>query len=320
MKWIKKRTLIYYREKSQWIENIRLYFSTLLLDFAEKLPEVKAGYLHNLQYIRQRQRIDADNSFKECQIPKNTSVTYLGFQLIELYHLEDFKKLKKSLTALFPDANILRQPKFDKFDGSISGGGWQHQGHLIPENSSYFFSAEQRATVEDLSTDIAYITLETQSITPSLKALILKVRLADDTKHKLGDFFKKKHLFPTKVGRYYRKSDFLPHTATSYLYSGAGIEFKNWNEALQFNIEKNILASFPGYFCSQKTQNTKLPRIDIFTIKIKEEDKEEDTINKPNFWRRSLGLDEYPPFIKKKQTIHAGLSKRDTLKIPGLKE
>lgn len=299
MKLFRKRSVIYYREGPEWIEKIRLYISTNLLNVAERIPKVKAGYWHNLQRIREWQRKEANDDFERYQIPKDTNVILLGFQLVELFHFEDFGKLKTSLRALFPDSHRLHRRDFERFHGDISFGGWQRQGYFVPTNSSRFIPGEDKAIVEKLSPDISYIELFTHQVTPSLIALTFHVRLTDDAKTKFVEFFDKKYLFPTKLGWYRKKLGDLPTSGTGFLNSGVETEFSNWSETLQINVEKNIREYFPGYFNAQVIQKTKLPRIDIFVIdkpsvdESKETDEKASNNKKQNQWKRSLGLDVY---------------------------
>jgi len=274
------------------------------LDFAERIPEVKAGYLHKLQNIRARQRKKATDDFKRYQIPEGTTCILVGFQLMEIFHIEDYEKLKKSFMALFPDSYRIRRRDFDRFHGDISSyGGWQHHGHLVPANTKRFIPPDEIAIIEKLSPEIDDIRLSTHQITPSLIALTMEVRLSEDTKTKIPRLFKKKYLYPTKIGWYRRKLNYLPISGRGFLHSGAAIEYRNWSEELQINVEKCVQEYFLGYFGSLVKEKIKLPRVDLFVINEpvvegKEGEGDENSNHKlQDIWKWSLGLNVSSTYI-----------------------
>lgn len=301
MKWFRKRRLHFYREGPAWLEKIKLFFSTKLLDFAEGLPEVRAGVLHNLQYLRSHQRKQADENFDRFQIPKGTVIHLLGFHLIELFHIEDFNNLKNTLRSLFPDSHELHRRDFDKFHGKISYGNWQHQGYLVPQGSKGYLYLDDRAEIENLSSDISYVKLSTYQVTPSIIALIMEVMLKDDAQNSFVDFFKRKYMFPLKL-QWRRGSDFPLTSGMGFMHSGAEIEFKKWSEALQTTTEKCIRDYFPGYFSSESSGTLKLPRIDIFAVDESDVLETEETGENENkqrrpLWKDCLGLNIFSTFI-----------------------
>ena len=198
MKWFKKRRFYFYREGPAWVEKIRLFISTKLLDMAERLPEVKAGALHNLQYLRGHQREQAEKNFDKYQIPEGTVINLLGFQLIELFHIEEFKILKQTLKNLFSDSYELHKYNFDQFHGKITYGNWHHQGYLVPKGSKDFSYLEGRAEVEHLSHEISSIKLSTYQVMPSIVALIMEVYLTEEAQISFVDMFDKKSCLKLK--------------------------------------------------------------------------------------------------------------------------
>jgi len=303
MKWFRKRRIYFYREGTAWIEKIRLFISTKLLDIAERLPEVKAGALHNLQYLRSHQRERAEKNFKKYQIPNGTVINMLGFQLIELFHIEDFENLKLTLENLFPDTHELHKRDFDRYHGKITYGNWQHQGYLVPKGSKDYLSLDDRTELEHLSPDISCIKLSTYQVIPSIIALIMEVSLKEDAQNSFIGFFKRKYMYPLKL-QWHRGSNFPLTSGMGFLHSGAEIEFKNWSEVLQINTEKCIQEFFLGYFSLENSEKLKLPRIDIFAIDESnvhengtEESPEKENQRSRLHWKECLGLDNYSAFI-----------------------
>lgn len=293
-KWnrIRRSKLIFYREGPDWVEKIRLYFSTLILNFAEKLPEAKKGFLSELQYLRRRQRERAEENFLGYQIPAGTRIEWLGFQLINLFHIEDLDSFLKTLAFLFPEKDKFSISRLNNYHGSLKSGGWQYQGVLKNEDSKYFFSPEATCKVKGLSNDIEYIELYSHKITPSLIGLSAFICIKSDSRKKLRKYFEKSYLFPTKIGRYHKRINFLPNSGTGFPNYGPKEEFIKWCESIQSNAEGIIRKLFNGYFDRDKRK--RFPRIDIFLLQEKFRSKSDESERKKiEYWKNSLGFDVF---------------------------
>lgn len=305
MKIFKKSGLIYYKKGPEWVEKIRLKISTILLDFAERLPEVKAGFLHQLQFIREMQRERSENDNQLYQIPEGVEVELLGFHLIELFHLEEFLQIENTLKSLFPDRYALHGDDFDEFHGNMTYGGWRNLGVLVPTSNKRSFTSDRKKVLDKLSSKIDFIKLTSHQVMPSVLTLLFTVHLTESTGKEFLSFFKETYLPPTKIGWYRRKLDFLPTSDLGFLNSGAGAEFSKWSKDLQINVEECLRDFFQGYFYSNKKGKIKLPRIDLFALKNTEHSNGKNDDRKNRRWESALGFNVFPEYSNDEMKWHS---------------
>ena len=289
VKIVKNKKVITYREGPDWIEKIRLYYSTKLLNFAEKKPEMKSGFFYHLQILRHQQRVNSIRNFEENQIPKDTQIKLVGFQLIKLFSIEDLETFKKSLENAFPDKGEFLINWFDEYHGGFFSGGWQDQGMIVSDNKEGIIDPSRTCRIKGLTSEIEDIHLFSHQITPSLIALSLIISLTENSKTHFTNFFKQKYIFPTKIGRFYRKYGFISYNGTGLGNYGPEQEFWKWSNSIQNNVENIINTIFRD--CSNN-QETNLPRIDVFLLNENSESDDQNLSTKKNVgWKSSLGLD-----------------------------
>lgn len=90
---------------SQRWQRFQTHLSRRILDVAEALPRAEHGPLQRLQYIRDRQRRRARERRERTRPPAASSLTLVGFEVVELFEVENLGRLERALLSLFPPSN-----------------------------------------------------------------------------------------------------------------------------------------------------------------------------------------------------------------------
>lgn len=114
----------------------RAWISTKLLDFAESLPETKAGPFHYLQLVRSHQRRRIDQLTHRGSPPKGASLSLPLIRVLEAYSIENFDLLRLTLQRLFPGRAFQypgqdRLSELDRSLRSLTASSWWRIGTLV---------------------------------------------------------------------------------------------------------------------------------------------------------------------------------------------
>jgi hypothetical protein len=74
-------------------DKIRSTLGRKYLDWAEVLPKSNKGAIALLQITRRHQKKRSKRAYERSRPPQGSELEYLGFRLIEMFHIEDSEQL-----------------------------------------------------------------------------------------------------------------------------------------------------------------------------------------------------------------------------------
>ncbi|MGO9405638.1 MAG: hypothetical protein ACLPVW_19445 [Terriglobales bacterium] len=260
------------------------------LDFAEKLPTFRGGFLRTLQSIRERQIRRADELYARTRAPSGTDVSYSGFRLIELFPAEEYDKLISGLRKLFPtqrygrdEIDRLGTTVPDLFEGRWSNIGTLCRGRLI--------GPSQIRIVPDLPKEIVSVGVSAHKILPSAVVLAFEVRMTEAATKELMALHNRKYL---PAIRFHRWAPWRKHSwgsSESPAEWGMQDAILGWENGLHSGVERVVRPYLSGFFARSGRGASRLPAIDIFTVTgLPSGDDTEKRLQGTSAWMDSLVL------------------------------
>lgn len=282
-------------------DSLRLGLGKKYLDWAEKLRRFRGGTVAYLQDTREYQRSKSEREYQETRPPQGTAIEYLYFCLIEMFHFEDFERLRDGIFRLFPELNDPFRLWGSSTDlvqrtGSIFGGGWGKLGIIVRERKARLVRTFPLREIPELPPEVDTISLELHQTFPSVSFLSLKVHLTEKaTQHLLAlqnrhylSVIRFRRLIPWGILRCGHSEE--PSSIVRRK------EILRWQNDLRGKIEACIEPYLSGHFMQRPSKQGRLPAIDVFALKGIPEGKEafdkwKETARR---WCDSLALDLYP--------------------------
>ncbi len=249
---------------------MRLRFTNWLLDWAEKQKPASDSnwFLSQLQLHRKSQR-DLGKSFLEFRKPPtNTEIKFLGFRLVEVFHYEDFDKVRFGLLSLFPDleqkdGDFIKT--FGKDNDALRTMWWSPVGTLFGDTMPGLGTRVTRK-ISGLSPYIECIQVDAQKILPSLIVVSFSVHLEDEATTKLLELHSQQHLgLSTLKSIYFGKYPLLG-IALSTPDAELKEKISSFISDLHENVERIIKSYVQGHFLTNTYGRRHLPSIEIFSI------------------------------------------------------
>jgi hypothetical protein len=279
-------------------EKVRIALARKYLDWSESLPEFGGGWIREFQDLRRHQREMSDEDYKRSRPPEGTTVEYLSVRLVEVFHLEDFDKLRDGLMRLLPKlaSEISARnfsEEFARRADSISGTSSQMLGYLVRNKGTLLLGFSPYREIHDLPPEVRGIEIELFKILPAVYALSFDVHLTDEATKRLISLQDRRYLptarfeklVPWRAWDGGMTENFPQHEMRSAVLG--------WLEELRGRIEGCIRPYLSGYFTRHFSGRTaRLPAIEAFAIKgAPEEAAAFDTWAKDaRAWAESLGF------------------------------
>jgi hypothetical protein len=282
-------------------DNAKRDLTKKLLDWAERQKPAKETnwFLLELQQHRHLQRELADSLYKDTRPPEGTTINFLGFRLVEIFHYEDFEKVRLGLKSLFP---ILSNEEDDfikdleKISDAITTGMWHPVGTLYGDKPVGFLGARVSRNISTIHSTIESIDVEIQKMTPSLMAVSFDVHLKEIATSQLIElhsqkYFGKSGAAEIHIGRY-------PNVGiTLRSPESAMVECINdWISTIRENVEETIKPYLPGYFLSKDSNKHHLPSIEAYSLSRAQSQQRNFVTwaHLANRWLHSLGFSLSP--------------------------
>jgi hypothetical protein len=173
-------------------QNVRLKLGKKYLELATMLPQFGGGFIRALQDMKVHHKELAEDAYKRSRPPTNVELEFLYFQLIEMFHLEDFDKLRDGLYRLLPslkDDSLYKfsTDAFSKQAESIQGAGSGFLGYIFRDKSDRWLAMDPYTVMPELPEHVAFIKIEYNKVLPSVFLVTLDVNLTEDaTRHLIG--------------------------------------------------------------------------------------------------------------------------------------
>lgn len=293
-------------------QKLSIFLSKKYLDYAESLPKFGGTFIATLQTIREHQRIESERDYKESRPPEGIKIEYIGFRLIEIFHLEEFEILQKGILQLFPGLkeNYISRNfagEFENFAETINTGGMRKLGVVFRDKKGRLYSLES-VEIKDLPVEVEYIELALHKFFPSMLVLTLDVRLNNKATSNILSLHDAKclsditfrHLTPWRLERSGYSQNSTENIRTEKIV--------NWINELHKGVEKCIMPFFKtGYFIQQHAAGkvSSLPAINLYRI-TGLPDKEEsfkNLVSSARAWWHSFGFDFYGILYGNKEVI-----------------
>lgn len=279
-------------------KQIKLKLGRKYLELAAMLPHFGGGFIRTLQDMRAHHKESAEDAYKRSRPPANVELDFLYFQLIEMFHLEDFDKLRDGLYRLLPalkDDSLYRfsTDAFSQQADSIQGGGSGFLGYIIREKGNRWLGMDPYAVMPELPESVAFIKVEYIKMLPSVFLVTLDVNLTEAAS---------RHLLRLQDRRYEPAPLFrsvLPWRAVRGGWSERPSESEmriailNWLQELRADVENAVKPYLSGYFARRLAKTfTRLPAIEVYGLKGGPQDLDtfHEWTNKERAWLDSLGF------------------------------
>jgi hypothetical protein len=259
------------RLKIRLPDNAKRDFTKRLLNWAERQKPGKETnwFLLELQAHRDLQRSLADLTFKNTRPPEDTTIEFLGFRLIEVFHYEEFEKVRLGLIAMFPTL-IKSEDDFiknlEETSEAMTRGLLHPVGTIYGEIPVGFLGARVSRSIPTIHTCIKSIDVELQKISPSLIVMSFDVRLKDIATSQLNELLSQKYF--GESGRPEIHFGKYPFVGIS-LKSSEKImteSINNWISTIRENVEATIKPYLAGYFLSKNSNKHHLPSVEVFVL------------------------------------------------------
>lgn len=253
-------------------DEIRLKLAKKYLDWAEALPQFQGGTIAWLQKIRKHQRKLSEDFCNKYKISEKITIKYVSFSLVELFFVEDVKKLKSNLLRLFPNLDsVIEEESFsetiDYLVKSMSSGSFLPLGRIVKERkNNHYYIGRDLVEIKSLPKEVSYIDVYFYKVYPSSFLISFDVFLNDKASQKILELQKIPHLsnirfealFPIKKSAYSKNS---PYQVTIN-------EILLWKEQLRGKVENSLESYINGYFMqSSPNKIAKLPSFEVILLK-----------------------------------------------------
>lgn len=279
-------------------KHLKLKFGKKYLEIAAMLPQFGGGFIRTLQDMKAHHNELAEEAHKRSRPPANVELDFLYFQLIEMFHLEDFDKLRDGLYRLLPalkDDSFYRfsTDAFSKQAESIQGGGSGFLGYILREKGKRLLGMDPYMVMPKLPESVDFIKVEYIKALPSVFLVTLDVNLTETATRHLVRLQDRRY----EPAPYFRSV--LPWRAMRGGWSESASESEmrmailHWLQDLRAGVENVLRPYLSGYFTRQSAKTlTRLPAVEVYALKGGPEDLDtfHEWTNKERAWLDSLGF------------------------------
>ena len=277
--------------------------SQLYLDIASRLPKASENWIANLQELKERQDIQAEEYLAKSRRPEGNDIALNSICIYELYLLEDFGNLERSLLNIYAQHNKRSFPigndvkwcrQFIKqASGSFSSGGWQNLGWISSKDKERkSLSSFMMAYLRGFPKEIERMEINLHHILPSVIIVSFNITFEKTVNEEIESMINTKWrgkviLASLLPGRYGYSVTSSKEAKERALY--------NYLKNLRVKAENFIRKYFSGHFLSDKKKSVRpvCPCIEIFSISeisYGEDDLDERIKSNREFWH-SLGFE-----------------------------
>lgn len=238
------------------------------------LPQFRGGFIRIFQDISEHHIEEAKEAYECSRPPKEITLEFLYFRLIELFNLEDFDQLRQNIFRLFPD---LRDDFFDRFSAmedftrlaeSIQGTGYGRLGYVLRHKSRGWLGMNVYREMPTLPAEVDFIEVHYHKILPSIFLITLDVHLTDDATVNLMSVQDKQYQPAIRF------RNLLPWRAPQGSFSVTDSETEmrkavlGWLEELRGKVKHSFRPFLRGYFTKLETNAVVgLPTIEVYGLK-----------------------------------------------------
>jgi hypothetical protein len=277
----------------------------------------------SLQSTRRHQRRSAESVYNMTRPPEGTEIEYLFFRLFEMFHIEDFERLKNNLLKLlpglhsdFPHANF--KTDFQRSAEMGGAGGWRKLGMITREGEPYPF--EPSRVMPELPEEVKIIAIELHQILPSIFTVTLDVHLTDKATAQLVSLQSQHFLPRVRYEKLIPLGMFgLGHSEENAV-TVMNEKIFEWHEQLRSKVEACFRPYLEGYFMRSLSDGaSRLPAVEVYAFKGLPEGDEAFVKWKEEayHWWRSLGFKFYDDdYYKTNNFLFAWAEDRETTSRP----
>ena len=281
------------------MNNFKYKLSQFYLDISGRLPKFLGQWVGHLQHIKSHQDKDAVDCLEKSQRPTNNDLRLEGLTIYEIYHLEDFSGLEKSLDSMYDasEHNITKlgsiKRKYKEFisraSKNIAAGGsaWTNLGYITPNKSSHLISSVR---IKEIPWEVKHIQLCLLQLLPSVIVLYFYVTFSKKVNDDINN------LIEQKCGAKIVLTSILPWRY-GYRTTSASTEKEkkiyNYVKNLKLTTEGFLQTYFSGYYLStgKKSDDVLCPNVEIFSVNKVLLNK--NSKNSGNWFWNSLGFQWY---------------------------
>lgn len=277
-------------------KRLRSILSKKYLDWAEGLPRFRAGTISFLQGIRDRDRKNSTETYTRTRPPRNTDFKFESISLFEMFQIEDYKQVQKSVLKLFPHLDgLFGQGNLNNIDYIAEQGfegGWSRIGTISRKKylgSTLFQYADPKLPIEASRVEIMM-----QKILPSTFVIRFDIKISEDFSLEIKQLQRRHYIPEVLFGRLVPWKLRLGGYSTSRSEQMMKREILKRIERMQKDLEAYLKPYFSGFFFNlHKTKGAFLPALSIFSINgIPVGDEEwKKWEEESRWWHSSLGFE-----------------------------
>jgi hypothetical protein len=254
-------------------DEIRRKIGKAYLSFFNRLPQFRGGFVRAFQDISEHHAKQAKETYENSRPPKQISLQFLYFRLIEIFNLEDFDQLRDGIFRLFPG---LKDDFFNRFSAaeftsqaeSIRGTASGMLGYVLRDKSRRWIGMDVFRELPTLPPQVDFIEVHYHKILPSMFLITLDVHLTDDATKELQSI--QDRLYEPSI----RFRSLIPWRSPfgSYSENHSETEMRetvlSWLEQLCANVMECFRPFLRGYFTTQEIEESvRLPTIEVYAFK-----------------------------------------------------
>ena len=255
--------------------------------------------------------------------PEGTEIEYLFFRLFEMFHIEDFERLKNNLLKLlpglesdFPHANF--KTDFQRSAEMGGAGGWRKLGMITRKGEPYPF--EPSIVMPELPEEVKIITIELHQILPSIFTVTLDVHLTEKATAQLVSLQSQRFLPRVRYEKLIPLGMFGLGRSEENAATIMNEKIFEWHEQLRSKVEACFRPYLAGYFMRSLSDGTsQLPAIEVYAFKgVPEGDEAFIKWKEESYhWWRSLGFKFYDyDYYRTNNFLFAWAEDRETTSRP----
>jgi len=277
----------------------------------------------SLQSTRRHQRRSAEGVYERTRPPEGTEIEYLFFRLFEMFHIEDFERLKNNLLKLlpglesdFPHANF--KTEFQRSAEAGGAGGWRKLGIITREGEP--FPLEPSRVMPELPEEVKGIFVELHQILPSIFTVTLDIHLTEKATAQLVSLQSQRFLPRVRYKKLIPLGKFGLGRSEENAATVMNEEILEWHERLRGKVEACFRPYLEGYFMRSPADGaSRLPAIEVYAFKGLPEGDEAfaEWKERAYHWWRSLGFNFHAyDYYKTNNLLFAWAKDRETTNSP----
>jgi len=180
---------------------LKVWIAEQLLDIVEALPRFNSGFIKYLQQMRGLERKRAEEDRSAVQLPEGAKLTLAALTLYQVYPIEEFETITKSILSTFgrevydSSSGTLKELRGE--EAMLWGSSQRVVGHLSHNKSGFYFPVAHRY-VKGLPRRTKHIAVEILRVVPSTFIVSFEVQLEASVSEQLNAIHSARYLGETQ--------------------------------------------------------------------------------------------------------------------------